>query len=274
MDGAQALVRTELSGPVLLVRLSRPEKLNALGRPLLSQLCTALENAAGESSIRVVLLSGEGRVFSAGADLAEFAGLDGPATAAGIRERAELARRAATLLETMDPITVAAVHGRVVGGALVLMLACDFRMAAPDTVFHLPEAEMGNPLGWGGVPRLVREIGPARTMDLIVTARAITSDEALDAGLITRIAGATVDADSLDLAQSIAGRSRMVRRTTKRHVRAITNAIADPARSFADDDTLALGVFDPEVSGLRAKHTSSVVRAVDGRSPSGAPTRD
>jgi enoyl-CoA hydratase/carnithine racemase len=265
MDGSPVLIRTEFAGPILLVRLARPEKLNALSSPLLSQLCKVLEDAAGDSSIRVVLLSGEGRVFSAGADLAEFRDLDAGATASGIRERAELAHRAALLLETMEPITIAAVHGRVVGGALVLMLACDFRVAAPDTFFHLPEAEMGNPLGWGGVPRLVREIGPTRTMDLVITARAVASDEAANAGLVTRIAGSAVDTEALELAQLIADRSRMVRRTTKRHVRALANAIADPSRSFADDDTLVLGVFDPEASGLRDEHASSVLRVGDGR---------
>src|SRR5690606_19166115 len=116
------------------------------------------------------------------------AGADGAVGSGGSpadpREAADAGRRAADALEAMRPVTVARIHGHCVGGAVVLAAACDLRVAAASTRFAIPEVDLGIPLAWGGIPRLVREIGPALTKELVMTCRPFGADEAKAAGLL------------------------------------------------------------------------------------------
>ena len=99
------------------------------------------------------------------------------------REIGQLGLRMADAIESMRAVTIAQVHGYAVGGGVVLVAACDLRVAADDAVFSIPEIELGIPLAWGGIPRLVREIGPALTKELVMTCRRFTPAEAKAAGL-------------------------------------------------------------------------------------------
>src|SRR5258707_437093 len=90
------------------------------------------------------------------------------------REVGQLGLRMADAVETLRAVTVAQIHGYAVGGGVVLAAACDLRVAADDAVFSIPEIELGIPLAWGGIPRLVREIGPALTKELVMTCRRFT----------------------------------------------------------------------------------------------------
>lgn len=140
---------------------------------------------AEQPELRVLVLAGEGCVFSSGADLATFERLVHDDRSA--RAAADAGARAADAIEALDVVTVAAIHGRCVGGGVVRALACDLRLAATGTRFAIPEVDLGIPLAWGGVPRLLREVGPGVARDLILTCREFGAEEALALWLVSRV---------------------------------------------------------------------------------------
>src|SRR5207237_279332 len=138
---------------------------------------------ADDDDCRVVVLAGEGRHFSAGADLRDPEGRM-PSTWSGRRRAAGAWPRLLDDLEALPQPTVARLHGAVVGGAGLIAVACDFRVAAPDLAFSIPEVALGIPLTWAGIPRLVREIGLPRAREVVMTGRVVGADDALAWGLV------------------------------------------------------------------------------------------
>src|SRR5512144_245697 len=201
------------------LHLNRPEKLNPLSPRGLRELVEAAAWFDAQPDLKVVVVAGRGRAFSAGADVAAFA----EAAAAGERPRspredADAGRLAADALERMAAVTVAKIHGHCVGGGLVLAGACDLRVAAEDTRFSIPEVELGIPLAWGGIPRLVREIGPALTKELVMTCRRFTPAEAQAAGFLNRVVPAARLADEAEaLAREVAAMPSVPVIITKEH---------------------------------------------------------
>src|ERR1700733_2389474 len=157
--------------PIARLTLNRPERLNALNGDVLSELIRASEELGGAGDVKVVIVTGAGRAFSAGFDLSGFGGEP-------TREGVDLGRRMADAVSAIPAITIAAIHGHCVGGALVLAAACDIRVATRETRFAIPEVDLGIPLAWGGIPRLVRELGPALTKEFVLTCRPFTAAEA------------------------------------------------------------------------------------------------
>jgi enoyl-CoA hydratase/carnithine racemase len=157
----------EIDGPVGRLWLDRPDKLNPLSTTALEEIVAAARWFDTRPEARVVVVGGRGRAFSAGADIAAFGA--GAGGAVSPRTAADAGRRMADAIEAMEAVTVARLHGHCVGGAVVLAAACDLRVAAADTRFSIPEVDLGIPLAWGGIPRLVREIGPAATKELVMT---------------------------------------------------------------------------------------------------------
>ena len=196
--------------------LNRPEKLNPLSSQTLREIAEAARWFDRHSLVKVVVVSGQGRSFSAGADLGAFdgnaSGADGSARNSA-RDNADLGRLMADAVEAMNTITIARVHGHCIGGGLVLVAACDLRVAATDAYFSIPEVDLGIPLAWGGIPRLVREIGPALTKELVMTCRPFTSAEALAAGFLNRaVAAADLDHEVEDLVTQLLTKSPLTLR--------------------------------------------------------------
>ncbi len=237
--------------------LDRPDKLNPLSPHTLREIAAAARWFEDERpDVRVVVLSGRGRVFSAGADVSSFGTAD---TDADPHADADAGRLMAEALEEMSAIAIAKIHGWCVGGGLVLAAACDLRIAADDTRFSIPEVDLGIPLAWGGIPRLVREIGPAATKELVITCRTFGADEALRLGLLNHIA----PADDLDavvdaLAATVAEKPRLAVRATKRHVNAVTQGMSQAGRSWSDADGLLSGLRDPEGRASAARYLDRV----------------
>ena len=144
-------------GPIGRLTLARPDKLNPLSTKTLRELADAAHHFDTQRDIRAVIVSGRGRAFSAGADISSF-GQAASNDGLGPRDAAETGWLMARAMEQMRAVTIAAIWGPCVGGGLVLAGACDFRIAAVDTYFSIPEVDLGIPLAWGGIPRLVREI--------------------------------------------------------------------------------------------------------------------
>lgn len=247
----------EVEDGVARLMMTRPEVLNALSIELLEGLVTAATALAARDDVRVVVLGGRGRAFSAGADLAAFGPLLEEGAAA--REAADVGRRAADALEAIGAVTIARLQGRVVGGGVVLAAACDLRVAADDAVFSIPEVDLGIPLAWGGIPRLVREVGPTVTKDLVLSCRSFDAFEARAVGMVSRVVPAEeLDATVEDLAVSLAAKARFPVRTTLAQVDAITSASVGLARSFSDADALLTAVRDPECRQAAADYLARV----------------
>ncbi len=151
--------------------------------------------------------------FSAGADVSIFSGDD---LGGARRAAADAGRQMVEAIESMRAITIARIHGHCVGGAVLLAVACDLRVAADTTRFSIPELQLGIPLGWGGIPRLVREIGPAMTKELVLTCRPFTAEEARELGLVNRVVAEQHLSETVEeLAGQLAERSTLTLAATK-----------------------------------------------------------
>ena len=241
-------LRVEVSGALGRLVLARPEKLNPLSSTALEEIAAAARLFDATPAVKVVLVSGEGRAFCAGADMESFVSSGERST----REAADLGNAMANALEDMRAVSVAALHGWCVGGGLVLASACDLRVAADDTRFSIPEIDLGLPLAWGGIPRLVREIGPAATRDLVMTGRRFDAAEALSLGFLNRVVpAAELEAEALALAESLAAKAGHALFSTKRHVDAVTRQMVGTQHAWADADGLVTAFGDEECGEAR-----------------------
>lgn len=225
--------------------LALPTKLNPLSSHTLHEIETAARWFDTHDDLKVVVVSGQGRAFSAGADVSAFGGAGAaPRTP---RDDADSGWRMARAMDELRAVTVAKVHGWCVGGGLVLAAVCDLRVASRSARFSIPEVELGIPLAWGGIPRLVREIGPALTKELVMTCREFGPDEARAAGFLNRV----VDDDQLDatvdeLVATLVRMPKLALLATKAHTNAVTEAMVSTGRSWSDADGLLSGLRDPE----------------------------
>ena len=227
------------------ITLQRPGSLNSLDASTLRSLAEAAAEVSSRD-LKVVVVAGAGRAFSAGADFELLEGKDrGQPIDPSVG--GELGQKMADAIESIPAVTIARLQGAVVGGGLVLAAACDLRVAAEDTYFSIPEVDIGLPLGWGGVPRLVREIGPALAKELIMTCRPFTADEAKNAGFINTVVPLSgVDQAVEDLADALCSKSRYALLTVKRTVAESTEEML-PALDRTGDAALLAGAFsDPE----------------------------
>jgi len=187
------------------ITLSRPDKRNAIDRQMLAELIRAVRESDAEKSIRVVVIAGAGAAFSSGVDLDQAA----EARAAGesaFEDFLALGDEAMAAVEGMRAVTIAAVHGNCVGAGMLLAAACDLRIASEDAVFSLPETRLGFPVVWGGIPLLLRHLGPAAVKDLVMTSRVVDAAEAFRLGFVTRIAATEpVEQAAESLAADLAG---------------------------------------------------------------------
>jgi len=195
------------------LQLNRPAVLNALSPGLLLELIDRCDELARDDVTKVVVLEGSGKHFCAGADLPLFI----KRMETDPHGTADLGRRAAEALAAIPQITIAAIKGYCIGGALVLSAACDLRIAADNSRFSIPELDAGIPLSWGGMAHVVRLVGESLANDLILTCRRFDADDALRAGFISRIISAGEFAEEVTaLAESVAAKPRIVLRQTKR----------------------------------------------------------
>ncbi len=201
------MVRVERTPPIATVTLSRPQALDAITRDMLMQLGGALEALAGDGEIRVVVLTGEGRAFSAGVDLKALREQPRPEGAVG-GLLDDPARSVIRQLTTMPQVVIARVNGFCYTGALELALACDLIVTADEAKLADTHAKWGLRPTWGMSQRLVRLVGVARARELSYTAQPITGTDAAAWGLAIRsVPREELDRAVADLASVIAGNS-------------------------------------------------------------------
>lgn len=190
-------LRVELEEGVAVVTVDRQEALNALNRDVLGELALAFEVAQTDAEVRALVLTGAGRAFVAGADISELEQLGD--TFAG-REAALIGQEVMNALAALPFPTIAAINGFAFGGGLELALAADLRVASPEAKLGLPEVGLGLIPGYGGTQRLPRLIGKGRALDLIFTGRHVDAAEALQLGIVNRVADDAL-AGALELAR-------------------------------------------------------------------------
>jgi enoyl-CoA hydratase/carnithine racemase len=233
-------VEEQADGRVRRLVLDRPEKLNALSDELRSELQAAVDELAERPDVRVVVLAGAGRAFSAGADLADRPAVDPRfADAAGRRHASGRWQRLLDAFERLPQVTIGRLHGHTIGGGALLAVACDLRIAGDDLSFSIPELAVGIPLTWAGLPRLAREIGLPRTRELVMTGRRVGAAEAERIGLVHRVvAGADLEAAEGHLVGQLLAQPAAPLAMTVDALRAIGRATSAPEAAWADADLL------------------------------------
>ncbi|WP_120631725.1 enoyl-CoA hydratase [Ruegeria sp. EL01] len=195
----------EIEDHVALIKLNRPDAMNALNTQLMGEVCTALEDADGNDKVRCIVITGSDKAFAAGADIKEmsdmsFVDVYGQNLFGDVNDRISAIRK---------PI-IAAVAGYALGGGCELAMLCDFIIAADTAKFGQPEINLGVIAGLGGSQRLTRFVGKSKSMDMNLTGRFMDAEEADRSGLVSRVVPAKKLMDeAIGAAQKIAEKSQL-----------------------------------------------------------------
>lgn len=241
---------SELPG-LITITLNRPDKLNAISFTMHRELQRVCQDLQDDAEARVVILTGAGRAFSAGADLggstrdparAPLATTSASPNVLAERARATIGNRSATALESVPQVTIAAVNGLAVGGAVVFLACCDIRLAAESAWFSIPEVDLDIAMTWNSLPRFMRELGPARTKELVMTCDRFTSADALRWGFINhRVPDAGLLPRARALAENLLAKDPMALAMTKSTTNALANAMVPTGVTHSDPDYLVMG---------------------------------
>ncbi|HEY5070443.1 MAG TPA: enoyl-CoA hydratase/isomerase family protein [Caulobacteraceae bacterium] len=239
-------VAVTIEDRVAVVTLARGDRLNALSVEVTEALRAVALKLREDVTTSAVVLTGV-PVFSAGADLADPA--LAKRAAAPLLERRELMRIGPEMCaawEALDQVTIAAVEGYCLGGALSLAIACDFRIAGEGAHFRLPEIPLGMNMSWATQPRLVNLVGPARAKQLVIFGERVGASEALGWGLIEATApdGGALEA-ALGWARRVAALPPLSVRMAKRAITEIATAL-NPLGTFMDADQYALAALSED----------------------------
>ncbi|HEY7571862.1 MAG TPA: enoyl-CoA hydratase-related protein [Nitrososphaeraceae archaeon] len=184
MSSGMKYVQIEPLEDIAIVRINRPEALNAMNSDVIAELSRAIEIVGVDEGIKVVIITGNGeKAFCAGADIAFMVNID-PIKA---EKYASAAQSVLNKIEKMEKPVIAAINGYALGGGCELALVCDIRIAVNTAKIGQPEVTIGIPPGWGGTQRLVRIVGPAKAKELIFTGSMITAEEAHEIGLVNKV---------------------------------------------------------------------------------------
>ena len=176
-------VKYEKQGNIALITINRPEALNALNSKVISELEQAVAAVEADTSLAAMILTGEGRSFVAGADIAEQCPMDPAAGRKWGQRGSALMRR----IELLPIPTIAAVNGFALGGGCELAMSCDIILASEKTKFGQPEVGLGITPGFSGTQRLPRRVGMAKAKELIFSGKMIKADEAEKIGLVNAV---------------------------------------------------------------------------------------
>lgn len=190
-------LRLSTDNNVGTVTINRPPA-NALSGELLQEMSQALDQLENNDEVRVILIHGEGRFFSAGADIKEFTGVTG---GDGFENLAEKGQNLFERMETFSKPIIAAIHGAALGGGLELAMGCHIRLVSESAKLGLPELQLGIIPGYGGTQRLTRYVGPARAAEMMFTSDPISGLDAVKYGLANN---AYPEEELLENAQNLA----------------------------------------------------------------------
>ena len=234
-------------GHVGVCTLNRPDVLNALNIELMDQLITRLEAFDADKNIHVIVIAGSERAFAAGADIGEMAN----ASVVDMSERNNLARWK-RIAAVRKPI-IAAVSGFALGGGCELAMHCDMIVASESAQFGQPEIKIGVIPGAGGTQRLTRAIGKFRAMEMIMTGRFMSAQEAFEAGLVTKVVSKEQFLDeAMQLAHTIASMPPLALKAAKEAVLAVDEMPLSAGLEFERKTFYALFATEDQKEGMKA----------------------
>ncbi|MFH0883492.1 MAG: enoyl-CoA hydratase-related protein [bacterium] len=221
----------DVSEGIAVVTLDNP-KVNALARSLLEEMHMVFDEIAERSDIRVVILTGAGKAFIAGADISELNSLDVPAAQAYSLYGQALLNK----IENLPQPVIAAVNGYALGGGCEVALACTFRIASELAVFGQPEVKLGVIAGFGGTQRLPRLVGTGHALEILLTGNNVSAEEAYRIGLANRVVSAESLIDAAkEMASTILAQGPVAVSNTKEAVyRGLAVSLHDGLRMEAD----------------------------------------
>jgi len=187
----------ETHASAAIIRFNRPAERNPLSATTLDELDQSFSLLAARTDINAIIFTGTGDVFASGANIRELREL----TPESAKEFSKRGQQLFQRIADARQLTIAAVNGYCMGGALDLALACDTRCASPAAVFAHPGSRLGIITGWGGTQRLPRLIGATRALEMFATARRVKSDEAYEIGLVNRVCEPVLDC-ALEMART------------------------------------------------------------------------
>ena len=230
-----ALVEVTKKNNIAVITMNRPEALNALNKAVFAEFEAALDDVEKDNDVYVVIITGAGRAFIAGADIGEMA----PMNVAEGLAFSELGNRILLRVDLMEKPTFAAVNGFALGGGCEMALACDIRLASEKAKFGQPEVGLGIIPGFGGTQRMARIIGTGPAMELIYTADTIDAHRALEIGMVNHVVPADQLMDeAMKLAEKICKNAQKAIRASKLAIRRgmdcdISTAVSYEALAFA-----------------------------------------
>ncbi|HMK39723.1 MAG TPA: enoyl-CoA hydratase-related protein [Bacteroidota bacterium] len=230
-----------------LLQLNRPDVLNAISRQLMTDLVAALEESDADDAVRCMIITGNDRAFAAGADIREMA----EASATEMLTRDQFARWD-RIRKVAKPL-IAAVGGFALGGGCELAMACDMIIASESARFGQPEITLGVIPGAGGTQRLTRAVGKAKAMEMVLTGRMITADEALRRGLINKVVpDESLMAEARAWAAEIASLPPLAVRLGKEAVLKAFDTTLEGGLAFERKNFYLLFASDDQKEGMRS----------------------
>jgi 3-hydroxypropionyl-coenzyme A dehydratase len=183
-------IQLESQGEVAILRINRPEALNAMNTDVITELSQTIDKIGADETIKVIIVTGAGeKSFCAGADISYMVDID-PITA---EKYASSAQSVLNKIERLEKPVIGAINGYALGGGCELAMVCDIRIASSNARLGQPEVTIGIPPGWGGTQRLMRLVGPAKAKELVFTGRMIPAEEAFQLGLVNNVISLTPD---------------------------------------------------------------------------------
>lgn len=251
-DNTYEFIKIDKTGPVTVMTLNRPDRLNAWNLKMREEMRDAVASMVEDDALRVAIVTGAGRAFGAGEDVRGMEDLSavGPK---GFRRRVRMIHNVFDEIEQIEVPVIAAINGVAAGGGLELALSCDFRFAADTAKMGLPENNVGLIPGSGGISRLVKLVGPSKAKRLVMTGEIIPASKALDYGLVDEV----VPADKLmdrarDFAETLAAKAPLALGTAKLVINQCANVDLETGRNFERIGQSVLKLSEDHKEGTQA----------------------
>lgn len=239
----------EFEGSIAVITINRPKMLNALNTEVLKELDQVIDSIENDDSVKVMILTGEGKAFVAGADISEMKDM----TPEEARKFSVIGQRLFRRIEASEKPIIAAINGFALGGGCELAMCCDIRLASDKAKLGLPEVSLGITPGFSGTQRLSRIVGMSKAKELIFTASTIPSDEALRIGLVNKVTeGEKLMEEAMEMATLIASRSRTAVKYAKNAITRGIHVDMDTASGIEADNFALCFVSQDQKEGMTA----------------------
>ncbi len=237
---------------IAVVTLNRPESMNALNRGLMTEIEQVSRSFLDEPEIRVVVFAGNGKHFSAGADLKERRS-DTNDTMLVHRRSAGLGARMIRAILDINQVTICAIHGAALGGAACIATACDFRVGSRDCFVGYPEVNLGINLMWRSLPLCVRLIGPARAKRMIMLGQREPADTLLEWGFLDEVVEREALMDTaMEMATRYAAQPPIAVQMIKQSINAVSSAFDDAIMHMDTDQNMLTTMTEDRAEGIKA----------------------